>query len=82
MRSDGSFIASSTLGRETSGESIGMAGEPHVAVGGAGAHLRAVGGQPGDFVAGFQPGLGQHFAQHQHALPAEARHFDPQVEWL
>ena len=80
LRSDGSFRASRTLGRETRGESIGLAGEADVAVGGAGAHLRAVGGQPGDFVAGVQAGLGEHLAEHEDALPAEAGDLDAQIE--
>ena len=72
LRSEGSFIATSTLGEVTSGESMGLLDKAHMAVRGAGAHLRPVRRQPRNFKARVEAGLGQHFAQQQHALPAKA----------
>ena len=52
----------------------GVPGDAHMAVGGSRAHLRPVGGQPGNLKARIEAGLGQHLAQQQNALSAKARH--------
>ena len=49
-----------------------MPGQTHMAVGGAGAHLRPIRRQPGNLEPGIQSGLGQHLAQQQDSLPAKA----------
>ena len=51
-----------------------------MAVGSAGAHLGTVRGQPRNFEPCVESGLGQHFAEQQNALSAEACDADVKID--
>ena len=53
-----------------------------MAVGGAGAHFGAVGGQPRDFETRIESRFGQYFAEQQNALSAEACDADVKIDGI
>ena len=60
----------------------GLPRQAHMAIRSAGAHLRPIRRQPRNFKPRIESGLGQHFAQQQHALPAKARYAHLQDRYL
>ena len=76
MRSETSFIATSTSGWETSGEPILCFDRQTWQWALPGTHFGAVGRQPADVEAFAHSHLGEELAEQEYALPAEASDFD------
>src|ERR1039458_8889201 len=74
------FRSQKDVGPRDQRGSDGRSRQADTAVGRSRTHLPPVGRQPGNFVAGFETGLRQHFAEHQDALSAKPGHLDAQIQ--